>query len=47
MSKFSLHKRRETARLRDYGKPACLEVPKSRVPKSKNKMNNYLNNKTS
>ena len=35
MSIFSLHKRHETMRLRDYGTLAYLEVPKSRVPKSK------------
>ena len=35
MSKFSLHKRRETSGLRDYEAFACPEVSKSRVPKSK------------
>ncbi len=35
MSKFSLHIGHKTTGLRDYGTLVCLEVPKSRVPKSK------------
>lgn len=35
MSIFSLHVGHKTTGLRDYGTWACLEVPKSRVPKSK------------
>ena len=35
MSKISLHIGHETTGLRDYEALACLEVPKSRVSKSK------------
>ncbi len=35
MRKINLHIGHETMRLRDYGTLARLEVPKSRVPKSK------------
>ena len=33
------HKRHETTRLRDYEAMVCLEVPKSRVSKSKDQKN--------